>query len=326
MTLETRRCKSSVDVLFCWTRRAAWRTRSPATEQHPGDFGADPRARNIDVRYGRSYRDRGDAYITQTFDFVPDVTAFQSSLSGVVADAGGDTPESLNEALHTALNNVTWRGDDTVKLVFLVADAAPHLDYPNDYDYSQEMAVAAQRGIKIHPIASSGLTPDGEFIFRQIAQYTMGHFIFLTYEQGASGAPGDTRPDLHVGDPSKPEQQQEGDYTVQQLDKLVLRLIQDELAALTRRVESSAGPEVAVSLLALPPAQGSPPPDGPFEPRDDLGSFLKVVMAVLLVVVGCSMALGYLLRGRRPPDKPKRKNDQRPATLAALVNGEWEEE
>ena len=43
-----------------------------------------------------------------------------------------------------------------------------------DYDYAHEMAVAASRGIKIEPIASSGLEPDGEYIFRQFAQITQG--------------------------------------------------------------------------------------------------------------------------------------------------------
>jgi hypothetical protein len=187
----------------------------------------------VDVRYGLvAYRDRGDEYVTRLHDFTPDVAAFQIDLNGLRAGGGGDTPESLNEGLRRALHDVTWRGEDAVKLVFLVADAAPHLDYPQDYDYAEEMVFAAQQGIKIHPIASSGLDETGEFIFRQIAQYTLGHFIFLTYEGGQAGVAGDSRPDLHVGEPSDPETQVSGDYTVEQLDDLVLRLITDELAAL----------------------------------------------------------------------------------------------
>ena len=189
---------------------------------------------DVNVRYGLvTYRDRGDAYVTYVYDFSPDLDVFQTSLNSVRAGGGGDTPESLNEALHDALNGVNWRGEDTIKLVFLVADAPPHLDYPQDYDYAEEMVIAAQRGIKIHPIASSGLNPSGEFIFRQIAQYTMGHFIFLTYEGGVPGIAGDERDDLHVGEPDNPDDPQDvGDYTVEQLDELVLLLIKDELAAL----------------------------------------------------------------------------------------------
>lgn len=194
---------------------------------------------DIDTRYGLvTYRDRGDDYVTRIADFFPDVEAFQERLSQVRAEGGGDDPESLNEALHNAIHDVSWRGDNTVKLIFLVADAPPHLDYPNDYSYADEMQIAAERGIKVHPIASSGLDQVGEFIFRQIAQYTQGNFIFLTYEDTdpqtpgvEPGVPGDERPDLSVGSP-------EQSYTVEQLDLLVLRLIEDELAALRQQVEA----------------------------------------------------------------------------------------
>lgn len=185
---------------------------------------------DVDVRYGLvHYRDRGDdAYITQVFDFTPDVTAFQSELNRVRADGGGDTPESLNAGLHDALQTVEWRGDDTIKLVFLVADAPPHLDYPDDADYAEEMLVAAERGIKIHPIASSGLDAVGEYIFRQIGQTTMGRFIFLTYDDGTPGTAGDERTDLDAGSQ---------DYTVDFLDGLVVRLVEDEINAFKGEIE-----------------------------------------------------------------------------------------
>ncbi|HXV42528.1 MAG TPA: VWA domain-containing protein, partial [Anaerolineae bacterium] len=72
------------------------------------------------VRYGLvSYRDRGDSFVTNTYEFTPDVRDFSKNLSTVYADGGGDYPESLNEALHEALNGVEWRGGDTIQLIFL---------------------------------------------------------------------------------------------------------------------------------------------------------------------------------------------------------------
>jgi hypothetical protein len=172
------------------------------------------------VRYGMvTYRDRGDQFVTRNFEFTPDVGDFHRNLSTVYADGGGDTPESLNEALHDALHGVEWRGGESVQLVFLIADAPPHLDYPQDYDYAQEMEIAARRGIKIFPIASSGLDDQGEYIFRQIAQYTQGRFIFLTYEGPTNGgAPGEVTTH-HVED-----------YSVNNLDDLLVRLVEEELA------------------------------------------------------------------------------------------------
>lgn len=189
------------------------------------------RFKNVDVRYGLvAYRDRGDEYVTQVYDFTADVRIFQSSLNQLWAGGGGDNPEDLAAGLQAALFNLSWRGEDTVKLMFLVADAPAQLY--GGYDYVAGMQEAAKRGIKIHSIASSGLDQPGEYMLRQIAQYTMGHFIFLTYDESTptGGAPGEVRPDLNVGEPE--DAQGVGEYTVEQLDELVLRLISDELAAL----------------------------------------------------------------------------------------------
>ncbi len=169
-----------------------------------------------EVRFAMTiYRDREDLFVTRTYDFTPDVERFSKALAEVRADGGGDTPESVNEALHRAIHAPEWRSQDTVKLVFLVADASPHLDYEQDYDYADEMQAAAERGIKIFCVASSGLDDQGEYIFRQIAQFTQGRFIFLTYAPG--GGPGDDTTH-HVED-----------YSVQNLDDLVVRLVEEEL-------------------------------------------------------------------------------------------------
>ena len=175
---------------------------------------------DTDLRIGMTvYRDRGDLFVTRTFDFTSSVDIFKAALAEVRAGGGGDTPEDLNAGLHQAVTSPSWRGDDTVKLMFLVADAPPHLDYQDGPDYADDVRAAARRGIKIMPIASSGLDDQGEYVFRQLAQITMARFTFLTY--GADGAsPGD-HTDHHVSD-----------YAVLALDDLVVRLVADELRPL----------------------------------------------------------------------------------------------
>ena len=171
-----------------------------------------------DLRLGMvSYRDRGDDYITRVFDFDANARRFSDTIRSVQADGGGDEPESLNEALHVALNEPDWRTGDAIRLVFLLADAPPHLDYPQDYDYAEEMVEARKRGIKIFSVASSGLNWRGEYIFRQIAQHTMGRFIFILYESPGGG----------VGTPHDV-----GEFTIERLDSLIVRLVEEELAAL----------------------------------------------------------------------------------------------
>ncbi len=174
------------------------------------------------LRFGLvAYRDRGEEYVTRVYDFTPDVVAFRKILMSVQAFGGGDEPEALNEGLHAAIQQVNW-ADDAVRLTFLVADAPPHLDYPNDYDYVEEARAAVARGVKIYPIAASNTNDDAEYVFRQLAQQTLAHFLFLTYQEGQnSGAPGET---THRDvDPNS--------FTVERLDDLVVQIIQRELAS-----------------------------------------------------------------------------------------------
>jgi hypothetical protein len=174
-----------------------------------------------ELRFGLvSYRDRGDDYVTRVSDFTPNVAAFQKLLLNTRADGGGDEPESLNEGLHAAIERVNW-ADDAVRLTFLVADAPPHLDYEQDYDYVNEARGAVAKGIKVYTIAASNTSDEAEYVMRQISQQTLAHFIFLTYQPGQSaGTPGDTT--THQVDPEA--------FSVERLDDLVVQVVQRELA------------------------------------------------------------------------------------------------
>jgi uncharacterized protein YegL/predicted small lipoprotein YifL len=175
------------------------------------------------VRFGMvHYRDKDDEYVTRLADFTPDVVQFARQLDAVYADGGGDYPENLNEALSRAVHEPEWRVMETVSLIFLVADAPPHLDYGQQNHYAAESVAAAERGIKIYPIASSGLDAQGEYIFRQMAQLTGGRFIFLTYGPEGPGTEG-TETDFQVSD-----------YTVSSLDALVVKIVEEELSYLSR--------------------------------------------------------------------------------------------
>ncbi len=190
-------------------------------------------ADNVDVHYGLVlYREHNNVeYLTRRHDFTSDVAEFQTYLNAVTANSGDNNPdwdEALNVGLDESLQLMSWRDDDTIKLIFLVADAAPHINHALEpITYDQSIRTALARGIKIHPIASSGLEAQGEFIFRQIAQVTMGHFLFLTYDNGIAGTTGDVRPELEVGLPDSLDPI--SGYTVNRLADVVLRLIQDEI-------------------------------------------------------------------------------------------------
>jgi Mg-chelatase subunit ChlD len=170
-----------------------------------------------------AYRDRGDAFFVRGADFTNDLGAFQSQLAQLQAGGGGDKPEALNEALHTAVHRLSWRGDGTARMVLLVADAAPHLDYgtpPNAPQYDQDAIAAVAKGIKLFAVGASGLEPEGEYIYRQAAQYTGGRFVFLTYAQAHNPSSGPGRETVH----------DVKNYSVETLDKLIVRLVREEMA------------------------------------------------------------------------------------------------
>ena len=141
------------------------------------------------VRYGLvAYRDYGDAFVTLKHDFTGDLGTFKQRLNALSAMGGGDTPEALNPALNEALTQLSWDDGEAVRLTFVVGDAPPNLTrpegvpaHPQDVPYTTSMVKALERGIKIVPLAASGLDGFGEFVFRQLAQFTGGKFLFLTY-------------------------------------------------------------------------------------------------------------------------------------------------
>ncbi len=166
-----------------------------------------------------AYRDRGDAFFVRGADFSNDLGAFQAALAQLQAGGGGDYPEAMNEALHTAVHRLSWRGEGTARMVVLVADAPPHLDYGLP-QYDNDLRGALARGIKVFGVGASGLDPQGEYIMRQAAQFTGGRFVFLTYAEAARPASGPGRETVHDA----------RNYSVETLDKLVVRLVAEELA------------------------------------------------------------------------------------------------
>jgi hypothetical protein len=86
------------------------------------------------------------------------------------------------------------------------------------------MQAALAKGIKLFAVGASGLDPVGEYIYRQMAQYTAGRFVFLTYRDAANPGSG---PGTQTAHDVK-------QYSVQTLDKLVVRLVSEELARLKR--------------------------------------------------------------------------------------------
>lgn len=168
-----------------------------------------------------AYRDKGDQFELRSHDLTNDLSAFQGVLNQLRAGGGGDYPEAMNEALHDTIHRLSWRGSNTTRMVFLLADAPPHLDYGGP-QYDDDMRAALGKGIKVFSVGASGLDAQGEYVQRQIAQYTGGKFVFLTYAQAHNPVSGPGRETVHDVQ----------NYSVDSLDRMIVRLVREDLARL----------------------------------------------------------------------------------------------
>jgi len=73
-----------------------------------------------------AYRDRREEFETKAWDFTSDIEQARDQLWTLTADGGGDTPESVYDALNLAFTKLTWRPEAS-KVLVLVGDAPPHV-------------------------------------------------------------------------------------------------------------------------------------------------------------------------------------------------------
>ena len=138
-----------------------------------------------EIRIGLiAYRDRGDQYVTKMVDLSSDLDSVYAKLMDFEADGGGDTPESVNQALNDAIHNMSWsEGEQAYQVVFLVGDAPPHMDY-NETRYPEIVASAIEKGIVINTIQcgqmSTTIAP-----WTQIASLGQGSFFQVEQAGGA---------------------------------------------------------------------------------------------------------------------------------------------
>jgi hypothetical protein len=107
------------------------------------------------------------------------------TLFGFQADGGGDGPESVNEALRCAVQDLQWSDDPKVfRVIFLVGDAPPHMDYPDDVKYPESCRQAREKGILVNTL-QCGANEETEAIWREIAGRTRGRYAALQQDSGA---------------------------------------------------------------------------------------------------------------------------------------------
>ncbi len=137
------------------------------------------------------YRDEGDQYVVRSFPFTTSLTTVTSQIAAQTAGGGGDYPEAVHLALQNAVSGHQWSSSARARLLFLVLDAPPHEQQGVIASIGEQVERAARSGIRIVPVASSGVNTETEFILRAIDILTGG-----TADEpriGRSHRPGNTR-------------------------------------------------------------------------------------------------------------------------------------
>ena len=165
----------SMGALIEGAKRKIWSIATAIVDANP----------DAEIRMGLvAYRDIGDDYVTRTFPLTKDIQDLYANLLELKARGGGDWPESVNEALHVGVTKLDWtQGPEICRIMFLVGDAPPHMDYAQDVKYPEVLRMARERGIVVNTVQAGGAR-DTERVWREIAQLGQGRYIPIPQDGG----------------------------------------------------------------------------------------------------------------------------------------------
>ena len=158
------------------------------------------------------YRDTGDDYLTRLSNFTSDVSATRNFIAAQSAVGGGDRPEAVHTALDKSLSELQWSDGTRTRILFVLLDAPPHYEDYIIRDIHSSITKAMAMGVRLIPIVASGIDKETEFLMRFMAIATNGTYVFITDHSGV----GNTHLSPSVGE-----------YTVEQLNDLMVRLINE---------------------------------------------------------------------------------------------------
>ncbi|PYK72412.1 MAG: VWA domain-containing protein [Verrucomicrobia bacterium] len=132
------------------------------------------------------YRDRGDEYVVKSFQLTDDIDSIYGHLRDFKAEGGGDEPESVNEALAEAIEKMPWSQDRKVlKIIFLVGDAPPHLDYADGPKYPELCRIAAKKDLIINTVQCGNIAETTP-IWKEIAKLSEGSYAAIVQSGGVA--------------------------------------------------------------------------------------------------------------------------------------------
>lgn len=135
-----------------------------------------------DIRTGAVfYRDFGDEYVTKVSSLDGNMMNTIDFINQQSAMGGGDMPEAVEEGLAASIDQLGWSETKGAKILFLLLDAPAHGNKKEQVEKIRKYTMkAASMGVRLIPIAASGITKDAEFLCKYMAIATNGEYIYIT--------------------------------------------------------------------------------------------------------------------------------------------------
>jgi len=167
----------SMSGLIEGAKKKIWSMANTIVDQNP----------DADIYVGLvGYRDIGDEYVTKLFPLTTDIQQIYGELLTFRADGGGDTPESVNEALDQAVTKLGWSDSKQVnasRIIFLVGDAPPHMNYKQDRKYPVVVGEAVQKGIIVNTVQCGDMKSTMR-VWKEIAKLGKGEYMLIPQDGG----------------------------------------------------------------------------------------------------------------------------------------------
>lgn len=169
----------SMTSLIDGAKKKIWSIANAIVDKNP----------DAEIRMGLvGYRDIGDEYVTRHFPLTTDIQNIYAELLRCKADGGGDTPESVNEALDVAVTRLGWTdsgqsGGKVSRILFLVGDAPPHMDYPQDRKYPEVIKEAVSKGIIVNTVQAGDMASTRKF-WQEMARLGGGDYHAIPQDGG----------------------------------------------------------------------------------------------------------------------------------------------
>jgi hypothetical protein len=140
-----------------------------------------------------TYRDEGDEYVVKGLPLTGQVSALDSFLRSVDADAGGDEPEAVHRGLEWAVKNNQFR-PQARKVILLFGDAPPHAQYletclriASDFNSQQKgivSTVTCRSGVRLPDFVQIAQAGGGEAFLTRDERQIMTQLLVLVFGGG----------------------------------------------------------------------------------------------------------------------------------------------